>query len=91
MPPCCLASGDAEGALDQAARSWKTRDEVGISSEAGKEAYVLAVEAALALGDYRARRPDRRDRRGAWRAGGRPQSMAAHAMRHRALLRRRHG
>jgi predicted ATPase len=80
-----LASGDAEGALDQAARSWKTRDEVGISSEAGKEAYVLAVEAALALGDI-----ERADRTVATveelRAGGRPQSMAAHAMRHRALI-----
>jgi hypothetical protein len=58
---------------------------VGISSEVGKETYVLAVDAALALGDG-----ERADRIVATveeiGAGGRPQSLTAHAMRHRALL-----
>ncbi|HET7172173.1 MAG TPA: adenylate/guanylate cyclase domain-containing protein [Gaiellales bacterium] len=80
-----LASGDARVALDDAARGWETRDEVGIPSEVGKETYVLAVDAALSLGDF-----DRADRIvatvEALGAGGRPQSLTAHAMRHRALL-----
>ncbi len=80
-----LAGGDAQAALDEAARSWEARDEVGISSEVGKETYVVAVDAALALGDI-----ERADRIVAtveeMGAGGRPQSMAAHAMRHRALI-----
>ena len=58
---------------------------MGISSEVGKETYVLAVDAALALGDV-----ERADRIvatvEAMGAGGRPQSLTAHAMRHRALL-----
>ena len=80
-----LASGDAAGALRAAETSWDMRVEVGISSEASKEAYVVAVDAALALGDN--------ERAGRLIAsveemepGTRPQSMAAHAMRHRALL-----
>jgi len=80
-----LASGDAESALDHAARAWETRVEVGISSEVGKETYVLAVDAALALRDF-----ERADRivttMEGMGAGGRPQSLTAHAMRHRALL-----
>jgi class 3 adenylate cyclase/tetratricopeptide (TPR) repeat protein len=80
-----LASGDAEAALDHAARAWETRVEVGIASEVGKETYVLAVDAALALRDF-----ERADRIVAtveeMGAGGRPQSLTAHAMRHRAVL-----
>jgi class 3 adenylate cyclase/predicted ATPase len=80
-----LAGGDPAAALQQIEPSWGMRVEVGVSSEAMKEAYVVAVDAALALGDV-----ERADRLVAtveemW-AGGRPQSMAAHAMRHRALL-----
>jgi len=80
-----LASGDAAGALNAAERSWDMRVEVGISTEASKEAYAVAVDAALALGDN--------ERAGRLIAsveemepGARPQSMAANAMRHRALL-----
>ncbi len=80
-----LAGGDAAAALDHAARAWETRDEVGISSEVGKESYLLAVDAALALRDVECA-----DRIAAtveeMGAGGRPQSLAAHAMRHRALI-----
>jgi class 3 adenylate cyclase/predicted ATPase len=80
-----LASGDAAGALRAAETSWDMRVEIAISSEASKEAYVLAVDAALALGDS-----ERAGRLIAsveeMESGTRPQSMAAHAMRHRALL-----
>jgi class 3 adenylate cyclase/tetratricopeptide (TPR) repeat protein len=80
-----LDSGDAAGALRAAETSWDMRVEIAISSEASKEAYVLAVDAALALGDH--------ERAGrliasaeAMEPGTRPQSMTAHAMRHRAVL-----
>jgi len=80
-----LASGDAAGALRAAASSWDTRVEIGISSEAGKESYIVAVDAALALGDHeRAARLIASVE--AMEPGTRPQSMAAQAMRHRALL-----
>jgi len=61
------------------------RVEIAISSETSKEGYVLAVDAALALGDH-----ERAGRLIAsveeMESGTRPQSMSANAMRHRALL-----
>ena len=46
-----LAEGDAAGALPIAERAFATREEMGITHEGVKEAYVIALEAALALGD----------------------------------------
>ncbi len=46
-----LAHGDAAAALRVALETWDTQATVGISSEAVKEAFVVAVEAARELGD----------------------------------------
>jgi class 3 adenylate cyclase/tetratricopeptide (TPR) repeat protein len=53
---CCQAAllraqGDPAGALPAAEKAFETRAELGISHETVKEAFVEAVEAALALGD----------------------------------------
>jgi len=46
-----LAEGDLREALDLAVRSFSVHSELGISAEQVKEAFVVAGEAALALGD----------------------------------------
>jgi tetratricopeptide (TPR) repeat protein len=80
-----MAGGDPATALEQAETSWGMRLEVGISNEAMKETYVVAVDAALTVGDIQ-----RAERLVATveeiGAGARSQSMTAQAMRHRALL-----
>jgi len=80
-----MAGGDPATALERAETSWGMRLEVGISSEAMKETYALAVDAALTIGDVQ-----RAERLVATveeiGAGARSQSMTAQAMRHRALL-----
>ena len=80
-----LAAGDRAGALRVAEAAWETRAEVGIGSEGIKEAFGLAVDAALAVGDL-----ERAERLVAeveqMQPGRRPQSMAAQAMRFRGRL-----
>jgi tetratricopeptide (TPR) repeat protein len=46
-----LANGDAAAALPIAETAFATREEMGITHEAAKESYLVAVEAALELGD----------------------------------------
>jgi len=46
-----LASGDARAALESAEQAWALRESLGVAGEDVKGALVVAVEAALALGD----------------------------------------
>jgi class 3 adenylate cyclase/tetratricopeptide (TPR) repeat protein len=80
-----LARGDAAEALRVAAAAWDIRNSAGGNSEALKESFVIAVRAALALGD-RARAEALLETVESSGSGTVPQFLRAHTMRFRAQL-----
>jgi tetratricopeptide (TPR) repeat protein len=80
-----LAHGDAAAAQQAALETWEIQATVGISSEAVKEAFVVAVEASLELGDT-----DKAAEQIGWvdalPPGRSPQFLQAQAARFRATL-----
>jgi tetratricopeptide (TPR) repeat protein len=85
-----LAQGDAAGAQAPAEDAWAAQEVLGVSSEAVKEGFVVAVEAALALDDL-ARAEELLAAVQALAPGRSPQFLQAHASRFRARLAGRRG
>jgi hypothetical protein len=85
-----LAAGDPRGATDAAVRALNSREEIGLGSEAAKEALVIALESASQLGN-----DNETDRIigivDATPRGKLPQYVQAHTMRFRARLAERRG
>jgi class 3 adenylate cyclase/tetratricopeptide (TPR) repeat protein len=79
------ARGAHREALDVARQSWQLRDVIGVSSEQMKEAFVQAVEAALAVPDIDAAE-QLVSMVESMRPGAYPQSMRAQSLRCRARL-----
>jgi class 3 adenylate cyclase/tetratricopeptide (TPR) repeat protein len=80
-----LAQGDPAKALAAAEEAFATRDSNGIAFEAVKEAFLVAVEAALALGEV-AKADELLARVDALPPGRCPQFLRAHVSRFRARL-----
>jgi tetratricopeptide (TPR) repeat protein len=85
-----LARGNAAEALRLAETAWDAQSVIGVSSESVKEAFVVAVEAALELGDV-ARAAELIAAVDALPPGRSPQFLQAHAARFRAVLAGRNG
>jgi class 3 adenylate cyclase/tetratricopeptide (TPR) repeat protein len=85
-----LASGDAAGALPIAESAFSTRDEMGVTHEGIKESYVIALEAALELGDQ-TKAEELVAVVDALPPGLYPQFLRAHSSRFRARLAAREG
>jgi class 3 adenylate cyclase/tetratricopeptide (TPR) repeat protein len=80
-----LARGDAAGALRLAAEAWDIREAAGGNSESVKEAFAIAVRAAIAAGDRTRAEALVRTAESAGHATI-PPLVRAHAMRFRAQL-----